>query len=235
MEVVANQKIYRMKQSWSLWQRQVYRSNQFSFVCALSSWLMLPLLNSVAKCNCLSGLIHDLGRVGVRGARGGQQRAAKYPKKQSYGWYNAIIFSIRFNSWLITTVPWLFVVLFWFLCFVCLWVSFLSLLVSLLLYTVTALLYRSTQAPFLNAHCRHDDVATALIRGNLQNVTGCPDKRPDESHLALDGSQLQVGSSSSPYALRLPHKKQNHLQNSLLRRIGYGKPSQNRLRSKRDP
>ena len=88
----------------------------------------------------------------------------------------------------------------------CLWVSFLSLLVSLLLYTVTALLYRSTQAPFLNAHCRHDDVATALIRGNLQNVTGCPDKRPDESHLALDGSQLQVGSSSSPYALRLPHE-----------------------------
>ena len=72
-------------------------------------------------------------------------------------------------SWLITTVPWLFVVLFWFwfLCFVCLWVSFLSLLVSLLLYTVTALLYRSTQAPFLNAHCRHDDVATALNSGEF--------------------------------------------------------------------
>ena len=46
------------------------------------------------------------------------------------------------------------------------WVPLLSLLVSLLLYTVTALwiMYRSTPAPF-DAHCRHDDVATALIRG----------------------------------------------------------------------
>ena len=73
----------------------------------------------------------------------------------------------------------------------CLWVSLLSLLVSLLLYTVTALwiMYRSTQAPF-DAHCRHDDVATALIRGICKMQLAVRiDKRPGESHMALDGKK----------------------------------------------
>ena len=80
----------------------------------------------------------------------------------------------------------------------CLWVPLLSLLVSLLLYTVTALwiMYRSTQAPF-DAHCRHDDVATALIRGICKMQLAVRiDKRPGESHMALDGKK-----SSTSYDL----------------------------------
>ena len=75
----------------------------------------------------------------------------------------------------------------------CLWVSLLSLLVSLLLYTVTALwiVYRSTQAPF-DAHCRHDDVATALIRGICKMQLAVQiDKRPGDTKT----SQLSDGSS----------------------------------------
>ena len=74
----------------------------------------------------------------------------------------------------------------------CLLVPLLSLLVSLLVYTVTALwiMYRSTQAPF-DAHCRHDDVATALIRGICKvQLAVRIDKRPGESHTALDGKKL---------------------------------------------
>ena len=78
-------------------------------------------------------------------------------------------FQFLLTDQLITTVPCLFVVLLGFVLvsvFCVFWVPLLSLLVSLLLYTVTALwiMYRSTPAPF-DAHCRHDDVATALIRG----------------------------------------------------------------------
>ena len=77
----------------------------------------------------------------------------------------------------------------------CLWVSLLSLLVSLLLYTVTALwiMYRSTQAPF-DAHCRHDDVATALIRGICKMQLAVRiDKRPGKSHMALDAKKTRLG------------------------------------------
>ena len=80
---------------------------------------------------------------------------------------------------------------FGFCVFVCLLVPLLSLLVSLLVYTVTALwiMYRSTQAPF-DAHCRHDDVATALIRGICKvQLAVRIDKRPGESHTALDGKK----------------------------------------------
>ena len=53
-------------------------------------------------------------------------------------------------------------------------------------------MYRSTQAPF-DAHCRHDDVATALIRGICKMQLAVRiDKRPGESHMALDGKKKHV-------------------------------------------
>ena len=53
-------------------------------------------------------------------------------------------------------------------------------------------MYRSTQAPF-DAHCRHDDVATALIRGICKMQLAVRiDKRPGESHTALDGKTCAV-------------------------------------------
>ena len=98
-------------------------------------------------------------------------------------------FQFLLTDQLITTVRWLFVVL---LGFVLVSVFCVSLgLVSLLLYTVTALwiMYRSTQAPF-DAHCRHDDVATALTRGICKMQLAVRiDKRPGESHVALDGKK----------------------------------------------
>ena len=45
------------------------------------------------------------------------------------------------------------------------------------------------KSPF-DAHCRHDDVATALIRGICKMQLAVRlDKRPGESHMALDGKK----------------------------------------------
>ena len=53
-------------------------------------------------------------------------------------------------------------------------------------------MYRSTQAPF-DAHCRHDDVATALIQGICKMQLAVRiDKRPGESHTALEKNKSVI-------------------------------------------
>ena len=49
------------------------------------------------------------------------------------------------------------------------------------------------KSPF-DAHCRHDDVATALIRGICKMQLAVRiDKRPGKSHMALDGKKTRLG------------------------------------------
>ena len=116
---------------------------------------------------------------------------------QCYHLPNTIQFLL--TDQLITTVPWLFVVLLGFVLVSVFCVSlgsvvvFVGFLVALHGDSSMALwiMYRSTQAPF-DAHCRHDDVATALIRGICKMQLAVRiDKRPGESHTALDGKKTR--------------------------------------------
>jgi hypothetical protein len=97
-----------------------------------------------------------------------------------------------------TTVPWLFGVSLGFvvvsvfcvsLGVVFVFVGFQSFLVAL--HGDSSMDYVSIQpkSPF-DAHCRHDDVATALIRGICKMQLAVQlDEQPGESHMALDGKK----------------------------------------------
>ena len=105
-------------------------------------------------------------------------------------------FQFLLTDQLITTVSWLFVVLLRFVLVSVFCVSlgsvvFVGFLVAL--HGDSSMDYVSiTQAPF-DAHCRHDDVATALIRGICKiQLAVRIDKRPGESHTALDGKKNET-------------------------------------------
>jgi hypothetical protein len=81
---------------------------------------------------------------------------------------------------------------------------FLFLLVFFLLCTVTAqwIMYRSHPALLFDAHCRPDNVATALIRRICKvQLAFRLDKRPGESHMALDGKKSFAAHTSGTCAV----------------------------------